>query len=86
MNAKVLRYCAFPGIRYVLYVFVSPDMQGPAPDLVPPIPIPGDTRIVLDSRRLLALPNDKALPGRFPAKLVLDLNPILEDASLENTE
>ncbi|EQC37555.1 hypothetical protein SDRG_05154 [Saprolegnia diclina VS20] len=98
MNAKMLRYCAFPGIRYVLCVFVPPDMsvrqyklfsitnnqlEGPAPDLVNPIPITAATRVRMDSRRLLALPDDTALPGRFPAELVLDLNPILRRAWVE---
>ncbi|KDO17553.1 hypothetical protein SPRG_16785 [Saprolegnia parasitica CBS 223.65] len=60
MNAKVLRYCAFPGLRYVLCVFVSPDMsvreyklfaitnnelEGPDPSLVEPIPITADTPV-----------------------------------------
>ncbi|EQC37614.1 hypothetical protein SDRG_05208 [Saprolegnia diclina VS20] len=101
MNAKVLRYCAFPGIRYVLCVFVPPDMsvrqyklfsitnnqlEGPAPDLVAPIPITAATRVRMDGRRLLALPDDTALPGRFPPELVLDLNPILKRASRLHTK
>ncbi|KDO17320.1 hypothetical protein SPRG_17241 [Saprolegnia parasitica CBS 223.65] len=95
MDAKVLRYCAFPGIRYVLCVFVSPDMEvrqyklvsitnneleGPDPALVEPIPITVDTRVRMDGRRLLALPDDTALPGRFPAEVAFDLNPILRRA------
>ncbi|EQC30492.1 hypothetical protein SDRG_11808 [Saprolegnia diclina VS20] len=101
MDVKVARYCAFPGIRYVLCVIVSPDMsvreyklfaitndelEGPAPDLVPPTPITAATRIVLDGRRLLALPNNTALPGRFPAEVSFTLQPILDAASIHDTE
>ncbi|KDO34843.1 hypothetical protein SPRG_00904 [Saprolegnia parasitica CBS 223.65] len=97
MNAKVVQYRVFPGLRYVLCVFVSPDMsvreyklfsitnnelEGEAPARVNPIPITAATRIVLDGRRLLALPDELALPGRFPAEVSLDLHPILEDALL----
>ncbi|KDO17555.1 hypothetical protein SPRG_16787 [Saprolegnia parasitica CBS 223.65] len=97
MNAKVLRYCAFPGLRYVLCVFVSPDMEmrrcklfsrtnneleGEAPGLVKPIPITAATRIVLDGRRLLALPDVLVLSERFPAEVSLNLHSILEDALL----
>ncbi|EQC37612.1 hypothetical protein SDRG_05206 [Saprolegnia diclina VS20] len=64
MDRKVVQYCRFPGLRYVLCIFVSPDMG-------------------IRDRRLLALPNEMALPGRFPPELVLDVHPILEDASLE---
>ncbi|KDO17321.1 hypothetical protein SPRG_17242 [Saprolegnia parasitica CBS 223.65] len=95
MNRKVVQYCRFPGLRYVLCVFVSPDMEvrqyklfsitnneleGPDPALVNPSPITVDTRVRMDGRRLLALPDDTALPGRFPAELVLELNPILRRA------
>ncbi|KDO17554.1 hypothetical protein SPRG_16786 [Saprolegnia parasitica CBS 223.65] len=98
MNAKVVRYCTFPGLRYVLCVYVSPDMEvreyklfsitnneleGPDPSLVEPIPITVDTPVRMDSHRLLALPDDTALPGRFPAELVLELNPILRGAWVE---
>ncbi|KDO26319.1 hypothetical protein SPRG_08392 [Saprolegnia parasitica CBS 223.65] len=89
MNCKVVQYCAVPGLRYVLCVFVSPDMEvrqcklfsitnneleGPDPALVQPIRITATSRIMLDARRLLALSDELALPGRFPAEVSFDIS------------
>ncbi|EQC37605.1 hypothetical protein SDRG_05199 [Saprolegnia diclina VS20] len=94
LDPKTERWCAFPGIRYVLCVHVSHDfavreyklfsitnnqLDGPAPHLTAPTPIHAHTRIELDGRRLLALPDDVPLPLGFNASIVFELNPIVQE-------
>ncbi|OQR83856.1 hypothetical protein ACHHYP_14179 [Achlya hypogyna] len=98
MNPKVLEYCAFPGIQYVLCVYVSPAngvrqwklfsivnnvLQGPDPQHVAPVAITAATQVELDARRLLALPANVPLPANFNNPVLLQLEPWLREVWFE---
>ncbi|KAG9399885.1 hypothetical protein AC1031_011306 [Aphanomyces cochlioides] len=95
LDAKAVDWSRFPGVEYILLIYLSPALQVCQYKLhsvvngalVPPamarIPIVNPTNIVLDSRRLLGLPAHVPIPANFTApNLTIDLFPLVQRMSI----